>query len=197
MEQAHPDPAPERPSAAGLVRRGDKRVLGPVGSDQTKSGKARLNLGQGEKRSGGEREKTAGLPALPAPQSQSSSSGQDDPMPVERVPDHPAADSSAAGGNRGKRKRKPVGAVLLRKLQAAEAAAEGSVCAIEIVLAMDAADRLCADAAALAEAYVQPRAVLAACRGVWSSGRVGFGSENGMGPFSPEATGGSEGGDSP
>ena len=48
-------------------------------------------------------------------------------MRVGREPDHPAADSSAAGKNRGKPKRKPVGAVLLRKLQAAEAAAEGSL----------------------------------------------------------------------
>ena len=78
-------------------------------------------------------------------------------MQVERVPDHPAADSSAAGKNRGKPKRKPVGAVLLWKLQAAEAAAEGSVCAIEIALAMEAADRLCADAVALAEAYSPER----------------------------------------
>ena len=78
-------------------------------------------------------------------------------MKVEREPDHPAADSSAAGKNRGKPKRKPVGAVLLRKLQAAEAAAEGSVCAIEIGLAMEAADRLCADAVALAEAYSPER----------------------------------------
>ena len=103
----------------------DKRVLGLIESDQTKSGKARLNPGQGEKRPGGEHEKVAGLPALPVPQSQSSSSGQNDPMQVERIPDHPAADSSAAGKNRGKPKRKPVGAVLLRKLQAAEAAARG------------------------------------------------------------------------
>ena len=198
MEQARPDPAPERPSAAGFIRTEDKRVLGPVESDQTKSGKACLSLGQGEKRPGGEREKAAGLPALPAPQSQSSSSGLNEPMQVEREPDHPAADSSAAGKSRGKPKRKPVGAVLLRKLQAAEAAAEGSVCAIEIGLAMEAADRLCADAVALAEAYsLQPRAVQAACRGVWSQGRAGLRFENGMGPVRPEATGGSEGGDSP
>ena len=75
MGQASPDPAPERPSAAGLTRREDKRVFGPLESDQAKSGKARLSPGQGEKRPGGEREKAAGLPALPAPQSQSSSSG--------------------------------------------------------------------------------------------------------------------------
>ena len=129
MGQTHLDPAPERPSAAGFIRREDKRVLRPVEPDQTKSGKARLNFGQGEKRPGGEREDEA----------------------------HPAADSSAAGMNRGKPKRKPVGAMLLRRLQAAEAAAEGSVCAIEIVLAMEAADRLCADAVALAEAYSPER----------------------------------------
>ena len=193
MGQASLDPAPERRSAAGFIRREDERVLGPVESDQTKSGKARLNLGRGEKRPGREREKAVGLPALPVPQSQSSSSGLNGPMQVERELDHQAADSSAAGKNRGKPKRKPVGAVLLRKLQAAEAAAEGSVCAIEIGLAMEAADRLCADAVALAEAY---RAVQAACRGVRSQGRDGFGSENGMGPFRPEATGESEGGDS-
>ena len=83
MGQACLDPAPERPSAAGFIRREDKRVLGPIESDQTKSGKARLNLGQGEKRLGEEREKAAGLPALPAPQSQSPSSGLNDPMQVE------------------------------------------------------------------------------------------------------------------
>ena len=32
MEPARPDPAPERPSAAGFIRREDKRVLGPRSS---------------------------------------------------------------------------------------------------------------------------------------------------------------------
>ena len=157
MEPARPDPVPERPSVAGLIRREDKRVLGPVESDQPRSGKARLNPSQGEKRPGGKREKVAGLPALLAPQSQSSSSGQNDSTQVDPIPDTPASGSSAAGKNRGKPKRKPVGAVLLRELQAAEAAAEGSVCAIEVVLAIEAADRLCADAVALAEAYSPER----------------------------------------
>ena len=78
-------------------------------------------------------------------------------MQVTPAPEHPASESSAAGKSRGKPKRKPVGAVLLRGLHAAEAAAEGSVCAIEIMLAMEAADRLCADAVALAEAYSPER----------------------------------------
>ena len=76
-------------------------------------------------------------------------------MQVDPILDNPASGSSAAGKKRGKPKRKPVGAVLLRELQAAEAAAEGSVCAIEIALAMEAAGRLRADAVALAEAYSQ------------------------------------------
>ena len=161
MEPARPDPAPARPSAAGLIRRGDKRVLGPVGSDQSKAGKARLNPSQGEKRPGGELGMIAGLTALPAPPSQSSSSGQNDPMQVTPTPDHPAAplhevlQPGRIGASPGVSQWEPY--VLLRELQAAEAATEGSVCAIEIELAMEAADRLCADAVALAEAYSPER----------------------------------------
>ena len=195
MEPTPPDPAPERPSVAGLIRRGDKRDFGPVESDRPKSGKARLNPSQGEKRLRGKLEKIAALSALPAPQSQSSSSAQNDSMQVDPIPDNPASGSSAAEKNRGKPKRKPVGAILLRELQAAEAAAKGSVCAIEIVLAMGASDRLCADAVALAKAYsperFKPRAG-AFCL------RAGLALDlNGMGPFTPQAAGGREGGSSP
>ena len=97
MEPARPDPAPERPSDAGLLGREDKRVFGPVESDQSKSGKTGLNFSQGEKRPGGELEKIAGLPALPAPQGQSSSSGQNDPMQVGRIPDHPLGSREESG----------------------------------------------------------------------------------------------------
>ncbi len=174
MEPERPGPAPEQPSGSGLVRvtREDK------------------------KRPGGEREETAGPLALPAPQGQASSSGRDDPMLVESVPDHPAEESSAAGKSRGKPKRKPVGAVLLRELQAAEAAAEGSVCAIEIALAMEAADRLCADAVALAEAYsperFKPRAGAFGLRA-----GLALDLRDGMGSLSPQAAGGCKGGDPP
>ena len=84
--------APEQPSGSGLMRatREDKRVLGPSEADRSKSGKARLNPGQGEKRPGEGRSVTAGPLALPAPQGQASSSGQGDPMLVESIPDHPA-----------------------------------------------------------------------------------------------------------
>ena len=80
-------------------------------------------------------------------------------------------------------------------MQAAEAAAEGSVCAIEIGLAMEAADRLCADAVALAEAYSPERfKPLAGAFGL----RAGLALDLGAGwDLSVPKQRGSEGGDSP
>ena len=69
-------------------------------------------------------------------------------------------------------------------------------CAIEIGLAMEAADRLCADAVALAEACsperFKPRSGAFGLRA-----GLALDLRTGWGPFRLEAAGGSEGGDSP